>query len=50
MSLSTGWYHCFKFLSNFMKISKCDYVRFIELAGKLAKFVISSQDVVKARG
>ena len=49
MSLSTGWYHHFEFLDHF-NMSKHGYVRFIELAGKLANFVISSQDVVEARG
>ena len=49
MSLSIAWYPHFKFLSNFIKIPKCDYMRFIKLVGKLAKFVISSQDVTEAR-
>ena len=44
MSLSTVWYHHLKFLNNFIKIPKCDYLRFIELAGKLAKFAILLQD------
>ena len=49
MSLYTAWYPHFKFLSNFIKIPKCDYVRFTKSVGKLAKFVISSQDVMEAR-
>ena len=44
MSLSTVWYPHFKFLSNFIKIPKHDYVRFIEAVGKLAKFAILLQD------
>ena len=44
MSLSTAWHPSFKFLSNFIKITKCDYVRFIKSVGKLAKFAISLQD------
>ena len=44
MSLSTGWYHRFQFLSNFRKFAKREIVRFIEKVGKLAKFVISLQD------
>ena len=44
MSLSTAWYPHFKFLSNFIKIPKCDYVRFIKSVGKLAKFAIPLQD------
>ena len=49
MSLSTVWHPHFKFLSNFIKIPKHDYVRFIESVGKLARFAISSQDVMEAR-
>ena len=49
MSISTALYPQFKFLSNFTKIPRCDYVRFIESVGKLAKFGISSQDVMEAR-
>ena len=44
MSLSTVWYPRFKILSNYIKIPKHDYVRFIKLAGKLAKFAILLQD------
>ena len=44
MSLSTVWYHHFKFLNNFIKIPKCDYLRFIESVEKLVKFAILLQD------
>ena len=44
MSLSTIWYHSFKFLSNFIKFAKREKVRFVKRAGKLAKFVILLQD------
>ena len=46
MSLSTIWYHRFKFLSNLIKFTKREKVRFIKLAGKLG---ISSQDVMETR-
>ena len=49
MSLSTIWYHCFKFLSNFIKFTKREKVRFVKRVGKLAKFAISSQDVMLTR-
>ena len=45
MSLPTIWYHWFQFLINFRKFTKSEKVRFIEKAGKLAKFVILFQDV-----
>ena len=44
MSLSTIWYHHFKFLSNFIKFTKRKKVRFVKRVGKLAKFVILLQD------
>ena len=49
MSLSTVWYPHFKFLSNFIKFTKREKVRFVKRVGKLAKFAIFSQDVTEAR-
>ena len=49
MSLPTIWYHHFQFLINFRKFAKREKVRFVKKVGKLAKLVISSQDVGEAR-
>ena len=49
MSLSTVWYPHFKFLSNFIKFTKREKVRFVKRVEKLAKFAIFSQDVMGAR-
>ena len=54
MSISTVLYHQFEFSVNFSKKNSIcqirENVRFLEKAGKLARFVTSSQDVVEARG
>ena len=44
MSPSTIWYYWFQFLINFRNFAKREKVRFIKMVGKLAKFVILSQD------
>ena len=49
MSLPTVWHHHFKFLSSFEKLSKWKHVRFVKKVGKLAKFVILSQDARETR-
>ena len=50
MSLPTIWYHQFQFLVDFRKFAKSEKVRFIEKAGKLAKFVIPLQDAHEGGG
>ena len=49
MSLSTVWYPHFKFLSNIIKFTKREKVRFVKRVGKLAKLAIFSQGVMEAR-
>ena len=49
MSLPTIWYHRFQFLINFRKFVKKEKMRFVEKAGKLAKFAILSQDARETR-